>query len=89
MDNELRKQVAAWLSANGLDPNDVPAYGTVTVADGQITTEVFVRNERGKLVCEPGDPMRPAHRTVQAPLLVEPNAAVAEWLRPRCPTCGR
>lgn len=88
-DEQFRNELCDWVRANDLDPADIPDGSTITVADGQITTTVFVRNADGKLQVDPLDPHSVIKHTITVPLKVEPNAAAREYLSPRCPTCGR
>jgi hypothetical protein len=88
-DAEFREAVCVWLRANGLNPNDIPAGACPSIADGQITVGTWVRGENGGLLMDPADPNYPLRRTVTVPLVEEPTGDVAEWLKPRCPTCGR
>lgn len=91
-DEDFRTKVCAWFRANGLDPARLPMESNASIADGRITTlrKVGRPGEHGRLV----DVLNPNGdgvlvETVTVPLLVEPDAEIAEWLRPRCPTCGR
>lgn len=91
-DEDFRTKVCAWFLANGLDPARLPAEPDASIADGQLTAlrKVGRPGEHGRLVDvldERG--AGPLLETVTVPLLVEPDAEVAEWLRPRCPTCDR
>jgi hypothetical protein len=88
-DAEYREQILAWLRANGIDPADVPGRARASVVDGMLTVPLYVRNEHGRLVIDPSDPLQPATHTVTVPVRVEPNADVLLWLTPRCETCGR
>lgn len=87
-DQELREHVLEWLRTNDIDPRDIPEDAYVTYAGDQLTTDLWVRNADGRLQFAPG--MRELARTTGTfPISVSPPADVAEWLRPRCPTCGR
>jgi hypothetical protein len=88
-DDEYREEVCAWIRALGLNPNDIPMDAYPTVADGRLTIRQYVRSEKGAIQFDPNDVHAPLCRTVTVPITVEPSAAVAEWLNPRCPACGR
>jgi hypothetical protein len=90
-DHQFQREVCDWFRANGVDPRRLPFDPNASIADGQLT---FVRK-----VGRPGkhglvDVIAPGgfdvlKETVTVPLLVEPPPDVAEWVRPKCPTCGR
>jgi hypothetical protein len=76
------------LRANDINPNDIPHDAHVSLVDNQLTTDVWARNEQGKLHLDPGL-LGPARTTTTFPISTPPPDDVAKWLRPRCPTCGR
>jgi hypothetical protein len=84
-DDDFRREVCDWFRANGLDPKTLPAQPQASITDGQLTSLRKVQRNgcdvihQGELLVE----------TVTVPLVVEPSPDIAEWLRPRCPTCGR
>jgi hypothetical protein len=84
-DFDFRQQVCAWLNANGIDPAHTPMEPNASIADGQLTLLQKVQRN-GRDVVSGGDALK---ETVTVPLLVEPSPDIAEWLRPRCPNCGR
>lgn len=86
-DRQFRDQLCDWLSANGLDPAEIPQDATITIGHSGITTEVKTRNPDGTDVfTQTGDIVTD---TVTVPLAVDPPPLVRAWLRPTCPTCGR
>jgi hypothetical protein len=84
----LRDQMCAWLRSNGIDPKDIPGDSRMSWTDGQLTTDVFLRNAAGKVQFDPAgkDEIARETRTFAAS---EPPPLVARWLLPRCPACGR
>lgn len=89
-DDQFRERVCAWLTANGVDPGNTPVDADPSIADGQLTLRQWVTGPNGHgRVIDPSDPNRLLTKTITVPLLVEPEGDVAEWVRPRCPTCGR
>lgn len=86
--SELWKNVLAWLRANGIRPEDIPTDPTMTIDGERLTTDVFMRGSEGqKLFTPDGMGLERATRTYTISVPAPPD--VAEWLRPRCPTCGR
>jgi hypothetical protein len=55
-----RTAVADWLRANGIDPNDVPIEGPITIEHGRIHYAALLRNETGHRYQDPntGDAAR-------------------------------
>lgn len=88
-DDEYREEICTWLRAIGLNPNDIPMDAYPTVTDGMLTIRQYVRGETGTLQPDPNDVHAVLCRAVTVPITVEPSSAVAEWLNPRCPECGR
>ncbi|MFJ4785500.1 hypothetical protein [Streptomyces sp. NPDC088794] len=43
-----RETVAAWLTANDIDPSDVPWEGPITIEAGQIRYVALLCNEAGR-----------------------------------------
>lgn len=84
-DHDFRREVCAWLVANGIEPARTPTDPHASIADGRITLLQKVQRGGRDLVMW-GEAVKEA---VTVPLLVEPSHDVAEWLRPKCPTCGR
>lgn len=89
VDDEYREAICEWLRANDIDPNLCPIEGRASVADGQITVDLHLLNDKGRKQLDPNHEDRLATRTVTVPLKVEPAGLVLEWLMPRCETCGR
>jgi hypothetical protein len=86
----LRRQASAWFRANGVDTSRLPRDPGASIADGQLTFRQHVLSElTGTPMIDPADANRLATEVVTVPLLVEPSHDVAEWLRLKCPTCGR
>lgn len=92
-DHAFRREVCDWLRANGVDPDRTPLHPNASVSDGQLTIlrKVGRPGEHGRLVDvrDPADPNRVLDEIITVPVVVQPSFDVAEWLRPRCPTCGR
>lgn len=87
-DEQFRDRLLNWLTANNINPHTVPVGERPTIADGQITLRLMVVAANG---VPQVDPLLNAAltRTVTLPMLAEPDVAVQEWLKPRCPGCGR
>ncbi|WP_055693245.1 hypothetical protein [Streptomyces prasinopilosus] len=80
-DGDRRKAVCAWLTANGINPSDVPQDADMTIDDGPtgrvLRCEVFDRHPDGYIqVDERGE--KAAIRVVSVPLTVEPP----QWWQP-------
>lgn len=88
LDDDFRRAVCDWLRANGVDPMTVPAEPRASIADGRLTLRRIVQRD-GRSVPDPSQAYAVLTETVTVPLLVEPAPDIAEWLRPRCPACGR
>lgn len=84
----VRKLVCDWLRANGIDPAHVAADARATMVDGKVTLVMKVRGPNGCDVISP-DPLDVLKETKTYPVTVPPPPLVAEWLAPKCPTCGR
>jgi hypothetical protein len=86
--HELYNHVLEWLRANGIKPENIPPDPTMTLDGDQLTTDVWMLGENGQRLVAPGEDA--LQRTVATfAVTVPPPADVAEWLRPRCPACGR
>jgi hypothetical protein len=86
----LVRSVIAWFRANGVDARHLPRDSHASIADGRLTFRRFVLSElTGTPMLDPVESNRLATEVVTVPLLVEPSPDVAEWLRPKCPTCGQ
>lgn len=86
--HEARREVCAWLRANGVDPARTPIDPHATVANGQLT----LLQKTGPLdQLDPDEPNRVMTHTITVPIVlpVEPGSYVETWLAPHCPTCGR
>lgn len=84
----LRQHVLDWLTANGVETRDVPGNPYASVNDGVLTIDMWMRGEDGQQVFKPdADELMRATETF--PVVVKPPVDVAEWLMPRCETCGR
>lgn len=84
----IRTQVCDWLRANGIDPNYVARDARASLADGQLTIVMKVRGPEGCDVIAPeGNDVLKETKTF--PVIVPPPPLIAEWLAPKCPTCGR
>jgi hypothetical protein len=84
-DDDFRREICDWLTANGIDPGRTPMNPDATISDGMLTLRQKIRRN-GHDVVSHGEI---ATETVTVPLLVEPAPDVAGWLSPKCPTCGR
>lgn len=86
--SELWTNVLAWLRANEIRPEDIPADPTMTFAGDQLTTDVFVRSAEGrKLLADDGKTAQ--RRVATFAITVPPPSDVAEWLRSARPSSGR
>lgn len=76
-----RKELCDWLTANGIDPADVPIDGDLTIVDSgtvrAIRVEVEVRGENGRVLRDERED-RAARELRTVPLLVEPP----DWWEP-------
>lgn len=86
-DDDFRREVCDWLRANGVDPGTVPINPEASVADGQLTLLRKVQRNGRDVVNH--HELSVLTETVTVPVVVPPSPDIAEWLRPRCPTCGR
>lgn len=87
-DEDLRVEVGRWLRANGIDPGDLPLDSVMSIADGKITFQRYLRNEHGRIRVNTLEHCVMTE-TVTVPLRMEPTPAIAQWLLPKCPACGR
>jgi hypothetical protein len=77
-DYARRDALCAWLTANGIDPNDVPIHGDRVIEPGpddtrMIRYESYIRDDNGSItVDESGNGA--AIETRRVPLVVEPPA---------------
>jgi hypothetical protein len=75
-----RTALADWLTANGINPHDVPIDGDLLIEDTDdgraIRYETFVRTETGAKVMDPRG--RDAYETHSVPLKTKPPA----WFEP-------
>jgi hypothetical protein len=85
----FRDQLLGWLRANGIKPEHVPAGERPSLVDGVLTLRMFTLSASGRQQTDPLDDTRCLTHTVTVPMTVEPDAQVARWLTPPCPTCGR
>lgn len=86
----VRQQILTWLRDLGIDTKQVPAMCRASVADGELTIDLFVRGPQGQdRVANPEDPSEAMKHTVTVPVTVAPPPAVEIWLAPKCPECGR
>ena len=69
-------EVQQWLTANGIDPSDVPQDTTLVIEtiDGQrvLRYDVYLRNEVGSKDVDPNDPDQAAREERTTRLIVEP-----------------
>lgn len=85
----LREHVIAWLAANGIDVKRIPTDPHMTLDGDQLTTDQKVQNAAGHDQIDPATSNTIARATVTYTITVPPPPDVANWLLPRCPTCGR
>jgi hypothetical protein len=83
-----RALVCDWLRDNGIDPKHVAADARATLVDGHVTLVMKVRGPNGHDVIDP-EGLGALMETKTFPVAVPPPPLVAEWLAPKCPTCGR
>jgi hypothetical protein len=86
--DELRESVLAWLRGNEIRPEDIPADPNMTLDGDQLTSDVWMRGEKGQRLFAPGEPAM-LQRSVQTFTVTPPPPDVAAWLLPRCPACRR
>lgn len=87
--DDLRGHVLEWLRANEIDLRRIPADPHMTLVGDQLTTDEKLQNANGEDQIAPDLPDRVQRKTVTYTISVPPPPDVAEWLLPRCPTCGR
>jgi hypothetical protein len=88
--DDLVHDVITWFRANDVDTSRLPRDPDASIANGQLTFRQHVLSELTHTpMLDPEKPNQLATKVVTVPLLVEPPPDVAEWLRPKCPTCGR
>lgn len=87
-DATFRDKLIAWLLANGVDGNYVPAGERPSLIDGVLTLRMFTLSAAGKRQFDPVSDEAMTH-TETVPVVVEPDDEVRTWLTPACPTCGR
>jgi hypothetical protein len=80
----IRPEICDWLRANGIAPADVPVSAVPQIADGQITTPIYLRNEKGWKYLDANREAAIEARTY--PLVAEPPPALLAWLRREVPT---
>ncbi|MET0426284.1 MAG: hypothetical protein ABW046_20615 [Actinoplanes sp.] len=83
----IRTQVCDWMRANGINPAHVAADARASMVGGQVTLRMKVRGPNGRDVIAPENEVLKETKTF--PVTVPPPPLVAEWLAPKCPTCGR
>lgn len=67
--NELQR----WMTANGVNPGDVPLQSSAKVEGDSLTYEEFVRDERGLKMYGIEGNLRPIRCSKTVPLLVHPD----------------
>jgi hypothetical protein len=87
-DESFRREVCDWLTLNGVSPMLTPMDCRASVADGRLTILQKVQRD-GHDVLNPADPNTLLTETLTVPVIVPAAGAVAKWLEPRCPICGR
>lgn len=89
-DRPAVEQVLAWLEAHGIERRLVPADPRASIADGNLTLQLWVSGASGHgVMIDPSQPNEIMRRTVTVPVTVPPPPVVETWLAPHCPTCGR
>lgn len=86
-DDDFRQELIAWFRANDVNTKALPIEPNASIADGQLTFQSKVQRNGRDVINASGDDV--LRETLSVPLLVEPSPDIAEWLRPKCPTCGR
>lgn len=95
----LRNELCAWLEANGIDPDLVPAEERPTLtedmqrsfprhADMVLDIRMWERAEHGGMLLN-NLRTAPIERMHTVPITVPPPPNVRAWLDSRCPTCRR
>lgn len=87
--DNLRAHVLEWLQSNDINPSRIPADPHMTLVGDQLTTDEKLQDANGRDQIAPDLPDRIQRKTVTYTIAVPPPSDVAEWLLPRCPTCGR
>lgn len=98
-DEPFRNRLIAWLAANGIDADQVPAGERPSLVDDQLTVRVFTLSAEGHIQVDPagrvtmaddGVPEEaPLTHVVTVSITVQPDADVLSWLIPPCSSCGR
>lgn len=88
-DEPFRNRLIAWLAANGIDADQVPAGERPSLVDDQLTLRMYTLTAKGHQQIDPADDTRLLTHTVTIPITVEPDADVLSWLIPPCSSCGR
>lgn len=90
IDGAFRRELCDWFNANGVDPAQIPGDPNASIADGQLTYRQFVLSPLTRTrQIDPADPIQFLTEVCTVPVVVEPPPGIAEWLRPKCPACGR
>lgn len=84
-DDDFRNEICEWLIANGIDPNRTPMNPDASIVDGQLTLRQKIQRDGRDVVVWGEIPTE----TVTVPLIAAPPPDIADWLGPKCPTCGR
>lgn len=72
------RKIIAWLTANGINPKQVPREAIATVKNGKITCPVYLHKNGKPHVDKHG---KLARSTVTVDELVPASPTVAAWLR--------
>lgn len=87
-DDSFRREVCDWLEANGVSARYTPLDCRASVVDGYLTLLQMVQRD-GHDLLDPDNPNEILKEALTVPVVVPAQGDVAEWLRPRCPECGR
>ena len=79
MNEDLRKQICAWLRANDIDPNMVPIDTPTTLGERWLGVDIYPAGPDGNPKLAPdGEVHRETRRFT---LRVPPEGPVLDWLR--------
>jgi|SRR6185369_9272053 len=87
--HDLHARLLVWLDANGIDTSLIPMEPAMSYADGKLTTLIRMDPGDGKALLDPMQEAGLITVTRTFDVTEPPDADIAEWLLPKCETCGR
>lgn len=82
----MQAEIVEWLVVNGIDVRSMPAWAIPSIDGDQLTYQVWDLDDDGRRIQGPdGDPAL----ITKTDTVTEPSPRIAEWLKPKCPMCGR